>query len=477
MPELPVIDREMFSRYAGLSLPRHVAYPMPTWWHDVDSAEAAQLRALSVNAHSPRDLSLYLHLPFCEHMCLFCGCNRTIVRKDGKSGPGRVERYLDALIREMEQRAGDIGRINDKRRMVRQIHWGGGTPTYLDCDQIRKVHGATADLFDIAPDAEVSIEVDPRVTTLEQLRVLREVGFNRISMGVQDFDPVVQAHIGRIQPFEMVKTCVEEARAAGFPSINFDLIYGLPRQTIESVERMIDKTIELMPDRIAFYHYASIPDRIANQRGLDQRSLPDSDSKLTMMLEATERFARAGYEFVGLDHFALPDERLAQAMRTGQINRTFQGMTTGAELDLFGFGCSAISILPRAMYLQNEHEVNAYTEKMFSGIDPATRGKMLTHDDAVRQGALMQLYCRAEIDPVRLHGETGVDFESYFAAECHRLERLIDDGLVERTAGGGIRLTHPLGRVLMRNVAAVFDHYLDEEAPWTGMKQTFSASA
>lgn len=477
MSELPVINRETFSRYAGLSLPRHVAYPMPTWWYDVDASQAAQLRELSSNAASPRDLSLYLHLPFCEHMCLFCGCNRTIVRKDGRSGPGRVERYLDAIIAEMELRSQDIGRIDGRRRVVRQIHWGGGTPTYLDCDQIRKVHGATARLFDIAPDAEVSIEVDPRVTSLEQLRVLHEVGFNRVSMGVQDFDPVVQEHIGRIQPFEMVKRCVEDARAAGFSSINFDLIYGLPQQTVESVERMIEKTIELMPDRIAFYHYAAIPDRIANQRGLDQSALPDSDAKLTMMLEASVRFAEAGYEFVGLDHFALPDERLARAMRTGEINRTFQGMTTGAELDLFGFGCSAISILPRTMYLQNEHDVNTYTEKMASGIDPATRGKALTEDDAVRQAALMQLYCRAEIDPERLQDETGVDFERYFASECRRIERLIEDGLVERSANGGIRLTHPLGRVLMRNVAAVFDGYLDEEAPWTGMKQTFSASA
>lgn len=477
MSELPVINRETFSRYAGLSLPRHVAYPMPTWWHNVEPNEAAQLRALSVNADTPRDLSLYLHLPFCEHMCLFCGCNRTIVRKDGRSGPGRVERYLDAIIEEMKQRAKDIGQINGKRRVVRQIHWGGGTPTYLNCDQIRKVHGATAELFDIAPDAEVSIEVDPRVTTLEQLRVLHEIGFNRISMGVQDFDPVVQEHIGRIQPFELVSKCVEEARVAGFPSINFDLIYGLPQQTIQSVERMIEKTLELLPDRIAFYHYAAIPDRIANQRGLDQSALPDSDSKLTMMLEASVRFGDAGYEFVGLDHFALPDERLAQAMRTGQINRTFQGMTTGAELDLFAFGCSAISILPRSMYLQNEHDVNAYTEKMHSGIDPATRGMALNEDDAVRQAALMQLYCRAEIDPDRLRSETGVDFESYFADECKRIERLMDDGLVERAENGGIRLTHPLGRVLMRNVAAVFDRYLDEEAPWTGMKQTFSASA
>ncbi len=477
MLELQVINRDTFSRYAGLSLPRHVAYPMPTWWHEVDAEASSKLRALSTCAPALRDLSLYLHLPFCEKMCRFCACNRTIVRKDSQSGAQRVSQYLDVLIKELELRAEDIGKINSERRIVRQIHWGGGTPTYLSCEQIQQLHGATTALFDISPDAEISIEVDPRVTTAEQLCVLRKCGFNRISLGVQDFDKKVQEHIGRIQPFEMVKQTVADARQAGFTSINFDLIYGLPLQTIQSVKSMIEKAIELEPDRIAFYHYAQIPDRIANQRGLDHTALPDSDSKLTMMLEATARFGNAGYVYVGLDHFAKPDEMLVQAMHNGQINRSFQGMTTGAELDLFGFGCSAISILPRSMYLQNEHDISAYTEKVLLGIDPAVRGKALTKDDGVRQAALMQLYCLAEIDPARLQREVGVDFASYFAQESSQIDRLVADDLVERTELGGIRLTQPLGRVLMRNVAAVFDGYLDEDAPWTGMKQTFSASA
>ena len=477
MSQLPVINREVFGRYAGLSLPRHVAYPMPTWWHAVDAPEAAELRAISTRAGRARDLSLYLHLPFCEKMCRFCGCNRVVVRKDGKSGAGKVERYLEALMKELELRAADIGQIDGRRRVVRQIHWGGGTPTYLDCEQIRRLHERTKALFDVAPDAEVSIEVDPRVTTAEQLDLLHEVGFNRISLGVQDFDPEVQEHVGRIQPYEMVKKIVEEARAAGFESINFDLIYGLPKQTIGTVNAMIEKAITLSPDRIAFYHYAAIPDRLANQRGLDHSALPDSDTKLTMMLEATVRFGNAGYEFIGLDHFAKPDELLAEAMKNGQINRTFQGMTTGAELDLFGFGCSAISVLPRAMYLQNEHDVNAYADKMLNGADPGVRGMAFSGDDAVRQAALMQLYCHCEIDPARLRREVGVDFAEYFAEARPQIERLVRDGLVEWTEAGGVRLTFPLGRVLMRNVAAVFDGYLPAEAAWTGMEQTYSASA
>lgn len=477
MSQLPVINREVFGKYAGLSLPRHVAYPMPTWWHAVDAKEAAEIRALTLKGDSPRDLSLYLHLPFCEKMCRFCGCNRVVVRKDGKSGAGKVERYLEALMRELELRAADIGQIDGKRRVVRQVHWGGGTPTYLSCEQIRRLHEKTKELFDIAPDAEVSIEVDPRVTTAEQLTVLREVGFNRVSMGVQDFDPEVQEHVGRVQPYEMVKRTTEEARAAGFESVNYDLIYGLPKQTIETVNTMIEKAIGLSPDRIAFYHYAAIPDRLANQRGLDHGALPDSDTKLTMMLEATVRFGKAGYEFIGLDHFAKPDEMLAEAMKNGQINRTFQGMTTGAELDLFGFGCSAISVLPRTMYLQNDHDVNSYTDKVLAGEDVGVRGMAFSEDDGVRQAALMQLYCHCEIDPARLHREVGVDFGEYFAEAKPQIEKLIADGLVEWTAAGGVRLTFPLGRVLMRNVAAVFDGYLPPEAAWTGMEQTYSASA
>jgi oxygen-independent coproporphyrinogen-3 oxidase len=450
---------------------------MPTWWHEVDGPGADALRALSTAAPSPRDLSLYVHVPFCEKMCRFCACNRSVLRKDRASSASKVERYLEALITELRWRASQIGEVDGTRRVVRQVHWGGGTPTYLDCEQIRRLHGATKEFYEVAPDAEVSIEVDPRVTTREQLEALRDVGFTRISFGVQDFDPKVQEHIGRIQPLEMVRRTTEDAREIGFESVNFDLIYGLPFQTVGTVVDTIEKTIGLRPDRIAFYHYAQIPDRIANQLGLDHTALPDSDTKLTMILEAGARFPAAGYEFIGLDHFALADEMLAKAVHDGQINRSFQGMTTGAELDLFGFGCSSISVLPRRMYLQNTHDINEYMEWIEQGRDPAVRGLALSPDDAVRQATLMQLYCHGEIDPARLKKAAGVDFGEYFAAARPAIDRLVADGLVAWTEAGGVRIVEPLGRVLMRNVAAVFDGYLGEEAPWTGMQQTFSASA
>lgn len=474
---LPVVDRQIFSKYAGLSLPRHVAYPMPTWWHDTDASGADGLRRVSADADEPRDLSLYLHIPFCEKMCRFCACNRTILRKDSPTGHARVERYLDALVAETRRRAEQLGVAAGRRRIVRQIHWGGGTPTYLSLAQIERLHTACATFFTIAPDAEISIEVDPRVTTREQLGLLRRLGFNRISFGVQDFDPKVQEHVNRVQPIEMVRATTEDARELGFESVNFDLIYGLPYQTIASVIDTIERTRELRPDRIAFYHYAQIPDRIANQRGLNHDALPDSDTKLNMLLEASHRFIAAGYEFIGLDHFALPDERLARAVRQGQIHRSFQGMTTGAELDLIGVGCSAISVYPRLAYIQNLRDPNEYSACVLGGDDPAIRGLHLTAEDADRQAILMDLYCHGEISPYRLALSAGIDAEPYLDAASTAIDRLASDGLVRRTSEGGLRLTDPLGRVLMRNVAATFDGYLGEEAPWAGMHQTFSASA
>ncbi|MEL6498432.1 MAG: oxygen-independent coproporphyrinogen III oxidase [Planctomycetota bacterium] len=476
MIPLPVLDRGTFARYSGLSLPRHVAYPMPTWWRDVGADEADRIRRLSSDAPSPRDLSLYVHLPFCEQMCRFCACNRTIMRKDTVKGQAKVERYIDAVIEEMRRRAEDVGNRSGVPRTVRQIHWGGGTPTYLSLAQIDRLHSACASHFRIDDDAEVSIEVDPRVTIREQLELLHRLGFNRISFGVQDFDPRVQEHVNRIQPLDMVRATTEDARAIGFESVNYDLIYGLPYQTLSGVIDTIERTRELRPDRIAFYHYAQIPDKIANQRGLNHEALPDSDAKLAMMLEATARFVAEGYTFVGLDHFALPTERLAKAMRDGQITRSFQGMTTGAELDLIGVGCSSISVFPRTAYLQNVREPSEYADCVLGGGDPAMRGLELSLEDGERQALLMDLYCHGGIDPSRLE-RLGVDAGEYLQSAAPALDRLEADGLIRRVAGGGIRLTEPLGRVLMRNVAAAFDPYLGDNAPWSGMQQTFSASA
>lgn len=472
---LPVVDHHAFEKYAGLSVPRHVAYPMPSWWHGMGEQDAAVMRSGNVNDAQRRDLSLYLHLPFCEKMCKFCACNRTILRKDGAASEARLQQYLAALHEEVRRRGRDMG--DDRSRVVRQIHWGGGTPTYLTPQQMIDLHEVARDAFCIASDAEVSIEIDPRVTTREHLEVLRELGFNRVSLGVQDFDPVVQEHVNRVQPYELVQKTVQDCREVGFASINFDLIYGLPYQTPQSVADAVTRTIELGADRVAFYHYAQIPDRIANQRKLHHEAMPDSDTKLAMLLEAVERFQGAGYLFVGLDHFAKPDEALGRALRDGTINRNFQGMTTGAELDLVGMGCSAISCFPGSAYVQNVHEPTAYAEAIEAGGDPVIRGMSLSRDDAIRQRVLLRLYCDGSIDAAKISEQCGIDFGEYFADELERLQLLADDGLVELESDGSVRLTYPLGRVLMRNVAAVFDKYLDVNAFREGQARAFSTSA
>ncbi|MEE8165609.1 MAG: oxygen-independent coproporphyrinogen III oxidase [Myxococcota bacterium] len=472
MQSLPIVAREVFQRYAGCSLPRHVSYPMPTWWREVGGDEADAIRAESARAIPTRDLSLYLHLPFCEALCKFCACNRTVMKKTAKDTDQRTEAYVAAI-------EGEIRRLGDSvgaGRPVRQIHWGGGTPTYLSPRHIERLHTTLAAAFSIAKGAELAIEIDPRVTSNGQIELLRRLGFNRVSLGVQDFDERVQKHIHRVQPFEMVKRCTDFCRDVGFPSVNFDLIYGMPYQTIETVTDMIDRTIMLSPDRVAYYHYAQIPEKIANQRGIHHDRMPDSNTKLTMFLTAVELFTSAGYEFIGLDHFAKPDEVLAQAAREGTIDRNFQGMTTGAGLDLIGVGASSISQFGGIGYLQNVRDPDGYVDRINDGVDPVIRGTRLTRDDCIRQAVINHLYCYAAVERERIEDRLDIDFNRYFADELERLKHLEVDGLVVLKPGE-IELTYPLGRVLMRNVAAVFDGYLDRDAYRLGERHVFSDSA
>lgn len=472
MYKLPIIDHKVFEQYAGLSLPRHVSYPMPNWWHDVDAQEASSIREESMQQTVLNDLSLYLHIPFCEALCKFCACNRTVLRKTAKNADEKVISYVNALKQEMSWRASTLG----ERRSVRQIHWGGGTPTYLSCEIIEDIHRSMEAMFEIHSDAEISIEIDPRVTSREQLKLLKHLGFNRISLGVQDFNEQVQKHVHRQQSFELVKQCVQTCREYGFDSINFDLIYGLPYQTVDTVSEMIDRTIALSPDRVAYYHYAQLPEKIATQRGIHHHQMPDSETKLSMFLMAVERFQSAGYEFIGLDHFAKGEESLAKAHHQGTINRNFQGMTTGVDLDLIGIGASSISQFSRFAYLQNIREPQSYVDRIEKAIDPAIRGMRMTEDDCLRQTVLNHLYCYGEIRPGRIELLYDIVFEEYFADELDRLQQVHDDGLVDLTSES-IHLTFPLGRVLMRNVAAIFDAYINRNAYRIGEQHAFSTSA
>lgn len=467
------VDLEVFRRYAGLSLPRHVSYPMPTWWHDVDAVEVSSMHEQSLGKDVPNDLSLYVHVPFCEQLCKFCACTRVILRKDAKGATQRVEAYNAALQREILQ----LGETLGSGRPLRQIHFGGGSPSYLSEEQMEQIHHAIRRAFTVSPDAEIAIEFDPRRATRRKLQHFRQVGFNRISLGVQDFDEQVQKHVRRIQPFEMVRDVVATCREVGFPSINFDLIYGLPFQTVETVCDTVERTIALLPDRVAYYHYAQIPEKIATQRGMDYTRLPDSETKLAMFVQGANLFQSAGYEFVGLDHFAKPDELLAEAREDGTLQRNFQGMTTGGGLDLIGVGASSISHLADVGFLQNTREVDTYVAGIERGDSPIHRGKRFTDDDRIRQTLLNQLYCTSEIDPGVIEQRFDVTLPEYFGRELDILKELAGDGLVTLDADGVIRVTYPVGRVLLRNVAAVFDAYLHPDAYRVGEQACFSANA
>lgn len=467
------MDMETFNRYAGISLPRHVSYPMPTWWQPADDSNAAALREQIAQRAEPIDLSLYLHIPFCQAMCKFCACCRVTVRKTAPGAEDRVERYVQALVKEI----GRLGEQYADGHALRQVHWGGGTPTYLSLPDIERLANATRDAFPIAEDAEISIEIDPRVTTPEQLRLLRDLGFNRISLGVQDFDAQVQEHVKRIQPYDMVKASVDCCRELGFVSVNFDLIYGLPYQTIDTIRDTLKQVITLSPDRIAYYHYAQIPEKIATQVAIHHHMMPDSEVKLQMFLLGVEMLEGAGYDFIGLDHFAKSDELLAQAAREGTLQRNFQGMTTGGGLDLIGAGASSISQLHRIGFLQNVREPDDYVDRMTEVNSPIHRCKPFSLDDCVRQAVIAQIYCGARIVPAVIERQFDIDFASYFDRELKVMRELAADGLVVVDDENHVDITFPLGRVLMRNVAAVFDAYLEHDAYRVGDQNCFSANA
>ncbi len=467
------VDLDVFRRYAGLSLPRHVSYPMPSWWHALEVTDVDSMIAASSDAATVHDLSLYIHVPFCEALCKFCACHRTVQPKGSTEHAELTEKYVDAMVREIEMIAARLSRS----RVVRQVHWGGGTPTYLTEEQIERVHRAMESAFDVSDDAEISIEIDPRVTTRCMLEALRSLGFNRISMGVQDFDEQVQRHVRRTQSYDMVLATVTDCRELGFDAVNFDLIYGMPYQTMDTIRQTIEATIKLSPDRIAYYHYAQIPEKIATQRGMDYTQLPTSEAKLEMFTLGQELFTQAGYDFIGLDHFAKPEESLGVAAADGSLQRNFQGMTTGGGLDMLGIGASSIGQLLGVGFLQNIKQTDEYIACIERGDLPIERGKRFTPDDVIRQRLLNQLYCHAEIRAEWIERAFEIRFADYFAREIEILETLERDGLVVRVDAGVYRVTNPLGRVLMRTVAAVFDAYLAPEAYRLGEDAKFSANA
>ena len=430
---------ELLKRYNG-STPRYTSYPpVPNW-------QAAH-RGLLISAlrRSTAPLSIYVHIPFCERLCLYCGCN-VVVKKDHSVAYG----YVKSLLEEI-----DLAQVAH-HRVVTQMHWGGGTPTYLDANQITQLFNAIADRFHLAADAELSIEIDPRVTSLEHLRTLRSLGFNRLSVGIQDFDANVQLAVRRIQPFEHTRELFEQARALGFESINADLIYGLPKQTRASFQRTLDLVLELNPDRLAVFSYAHVPALKHQQRSFE-KYLPSESEKLQLFVDAIHILTAAGYEHIGMDHFARPADPLVAARDNGSLHRNFQGYTTHGETDLLGFGVSAISHIG-STFTQNYREINAWEDEIGSGRIPVFRGYVQTQDDAIRGAVIEECLCSGRIRKDEIERRFKIRFDDYFLTELMRLHDHECDGLIEGRMSRTIRIT-PAGRIFVRTVAKVFDAF------------------
>lgn len=441
MSALPPLSDKLIEKL-DVPGPRYTSYPtVPEWRSDYGPQELEEaLQAASAEPEEP--LGLYVHIPFCEERCSFCGCNVVVTRSAEKA-----ERYLDYIEREMDLAVPHLG----QRRTIRQLHWGGGTPTFLTEAQIRRLFGMIESRFEIAEDAEVALEVDPKVTTFEQIDLLGQLGFNRMSMGVQDFDPSVQDAINRVQTFEETQEVVRRARAAGFRGINFDLIYGLPRQTLESWERTISKINELRPDRLAIYGFAFLPELRPHQKRLPVADIPEGSTKHALFRLAWERLTLAGYEPIGLDHFALPQDELSRAAKERRLGRNFQGYTVRAARDTVAFGLTAISDVAGHL-AQNFPQMKKYEAALEEGRLPTMRGIERSRDDKERGQIITELMCNSWVD-------LGPNAETHYGDELAQLRELAELGLVEVRAPE-VELT-PLGRFFVRNVAMVFDAYLE----------------
>jgi oxygen-independent coproporphyrinogen-3 oxidase len=447
-----VFDPELIRRY-DRSGPRYTSYPTAVQFHTGFTAERYAAIAAQTNA-SGRPLSLYFHIPFCDTVCYYCACNKVVTKDRTKAGP-----YLDHLFREMALQGG----LFDRSRTVDQLHWGGGTPTFISHEQMRALMDKTREHFTLRDDdsGEYSIEIDPREANAETIRLLRALGFNRMSLGVQDFEPRVQKAVNRIQPEAVTLATLEAARAAGFKSISLDLIYGLPFQSVESFSRTLDRVIDFAPDRLSVFNYAHLPEVFKPQRRINAEDLPSPAEKLAILETTIGKLTEAGYVYIGMDHFARPDDELAVAQREGSLYRNFQGYSTHADCDLLGLGATSIGSVGDC-YAQNLKALPEYYERLDEGRLAVFRGVELDADDRLRREVITQLICHFHLDYARVERDHGIVFADYFATELADLEALRADGLVDLGADG-IRVL-PAGRLLIRNVCMVFDRYLRESS-------------
>ena len=450
---MTVISPALLQRF-DVAGPRYTSYPtadrfVEAFGYDEYSAALAHRRSGAAAMALP--LSVYVHIPFCESLCYYCACNKIITKHHERAEP-----YLRYLSREIDLHTAQLG----IGQPVSQVHLGGGTPTFFNDRQLAELMDMLRRNFTLAPGGEYSIEVDPRTVDAQRLSVLHGLGFNRLSFGVQDFDPEVQKAVHRIQPAEQVFALVEAARGIGFESINVDLIYGLPRQTPESFQRTLAQVNQLRPDRIALYAYAHLPERFKPQRRILQADLPAAAGKVSMLAASLDALMGAGYVYVGMDHFALPEDALAIAKRQGRLHRNFQGYSTQPDCDLIGLGVSAIGKVG-ATYSQNAKTLEEYCDYLDQGRLPVVRGLALSRDDVVRRAVIMALMCQGELQFESIELAHLIDFRSYFATELETLQTLQEQGLAT-VHSTGITVTEQ-GWFFIRAVAMVFDRYLQAD--------------
>lgn len=441
-------DSELIHRY-DLAGPRYTSYPTAVQFHTQVGAFEL-LHALRDSRKASRPLSLYLHIPFCANICYYCACNKVITKDRGRS-----QAYLQRLEREVSLIAAHV----DDRQVVEQLHLGGGTPTFLSHAELRQLMGHLRQHFTLLDDhsGDYGIEIDPREADWSTMGLLRELGFNRVSLGLQDLDPLVQRAINRLQSLEETRAIVEAARTLQFRSVNIDLIYGLPLQTPEGFARTVDEVIALQPDRLSVFNYAHLPERFMPQRRIDTAQLPSAEHKLQMLQRTIQQLTRAGYRYIGMDHFALPDDDLAMAQEDGTLQRNFQGYTTHGHCDLIGLGVSAISQIGE-FYAQNTSDLNDYQSLLESDQLPTRRGLSCTRDDQLRRAIIGQLICHFRLDFARIEHTFAIHFQEYFREQWPQLLVMATDGLIQLDVGG-ITVT-PAGRLLVRSICMVFDAYL-----------------
>ncbi|MBD0679849.1 oxygen-independent coproporphyrinogen III oxidase [Pseudomonas sp. PSB11] len=443
-------DTDLIRRY-DLAGPRYTSYPTAVQFHSQISPFDL-LHALRDSRKAVRPLSLYVHVPFCANICYYCACNKVITKDRGRALP-----YLQRLEQEIQLIACHL----DPAQKVEQLHFGGGTPTFLSHDELRQLMAHLRKHFNLLDDdsGDYGIEIDPREADWSTMGLLRELGFNRVSIGLQDLDPAVQRAVNRLQSLEETRAVIDAARTLQFRSINIDLIYGLPKQTPENFARTVDEVINLQPDRLSVFNYAHLPERFMPQRRINSNELPTPAQKLEMLQRTIEQLTTAGYRYIGMDHFALADDELAIAQEESTLQRNFQGYTTHGHCDLIGLGVSAISQIGD-LYCQNNSDLNQYQNALASAQLATSRGLLCNADDRVRRAVIQQLICNLSLELVQIERAFNIDFQGYFGELWPQLQGMAKDGLIELDSE---RITVlPAGRLLVRSVCMVFDAYLEQ---------------